>query len=91
MPNRSAIQPLAGTNSATENMYAVSATFMCTGSAPNARAMVGSAVAITVLSKFCMNSAAATISDISRSEGSPAAWPDNGTGGACVKRPASSP
>ena len=33
-----------------------------------ARAMEGSAVAITVLSKFCMNKAAATIRAISRSE-----------------------
>ena len=39
---------------------------MCTGSAPNARAMVGSAVAITVESRFCMNSAQATIIAVSR-------------------------
>src|ERR1039458_195341 len=39
---------------------------MCTGSAPNARAMVGSAVAITVESRFCMNSAQATITAVSR-------------------------
>src|SRR3984885_3187462 len=39
---------------------------MCTGSAPNALAMVGSAVAITVESRFCMNIAQATIIAVSR-------------------------
>ena len=44
---------------------------MCSGSAPNARAMVGSAVATTVPSRFCMNSAHATISAVSRTSASP--------------------
>src|SRR5579875_1202738 len=39
---------------------------MCTGSTRKARAMVGSAVAITVESRFCMNNAVATISAVSR-------------------------
>jgi hypothetical protein len=39
---------------------------MCTGSAPNAFAIVGSAVAITVESRFCMNSAQATITAVWR-------------------------
>ena len=39
---------------------------MCTGSAPNAFAMVGKAVAITVESRFCMNIAQATIIAVSR-------------------------
>ena len=39
---------------------------MCTGSAPNAFAMVGSAVAMTVESRFCMNIAQATITAVSR-------------------------
>ena len=39
---------------------------MRTGSAPNAFAMVGSAVAITVESRFCMNIAQATITAVSR-------------------------
>ncbi len=48
VPYRSATHPLAGMNTATDSRYDVSATFMCTGSAPNALAIVGSAVAITV-------------------------------------------
>ena len=39
---------------------------MCTGSAPNAFAMVGSAVAMTVESRFCMNIAQATITAVRR-------------------------
>ena len=39
---------------------------MCTGSAPNACAMVGSAVAMTVESRFCMNIAQATITAVRR-------------------------
>ena len=39
---------------------------MCVGSAPNALAMVGRAVEITVLSMFCMKSAQATMSAVNR-------------------------
>src|SRR6185312_8389516 len=39
---------------------------MWTGSAPNALAMVGSAVAITVESRFCMNMAQATMTAVRR-------------------------
>ena len=39
---------------------------MCTGSAPNAFAMVGRAVAMTVESRFCMNIAQATITAVRR-------------------------
>ena len=39
------------------------------GSSPNARAIVGSAVEITVLSRFCMNRAQATISAVNRVRG----------------------
>ena len=39
---------------------------MCTGSAPNAFAMVGSAVAMTVELRFCMNIAQATITAVRR-------------------------
>ena len=39
---------------------------MCTGSAPNAFAMVGNAVAMTVESRFCMNIAHATITAVRR-------------------------
>ena len=66
VPYRSAIQPLAGMNTARLSKYEVSATFMRTGSTPNTCAMVGSAVAITVESRFCMNSAQATITAVRR-------------------------
>jgi hypothetical protein len=66
VPYRSATQPLAGMNTATLSRYAVSATFMRTGSEPNALAIVGNAVAITVESRFCMNSAQATITAVWR-------------------------
>src|SRR5579859_1247282 len=66
VPNRSATQPLAGMNTASDSRYDVRATFMCTGSAPNAFAIVGRAVAITVESRFCMNNAHATITAVRR-------------------------
>ena len=65
-PKRSAIHPLMGMNTARLSRYDVRATFIRTGSSPNARAMVGNAVEITVLSRFCMNSAQATISAVVR-------------------------
>ncbi len=65
-PKRSAIQPLAGMNMDRLTRYEVSATFMWTGSAPNARAIAGSAVETTVPSRFCMNRAQATISAVRR-------------------------
>ena len=49
---------------------------MRTGSYPNAFAMVGSAVAITVESRFCMNKALATITAVIR------VWRDVDTRGA---------
>ena len=68
VPNRSATLPLAGMNTARLSRYAVSATFICNGSTPNVRAMVGRAVASTVPSNCSMNSALATISAVVRTE-----------------------
>ena len=53
-------------NTASDSRYEVSATFICTGSAPNAFAIVGSAVAMIVESRFCMNMAQATIMAVVR-------------------------
>ena len=47
-----------------------------------ARAMVGSAVAITVLSRFCISSAHATMSAVSRMRRGPATGAGEGGGGA---------
>src|SRR4051812_22402433 len=45
---------------------------MCSGSAPKLRAMAGSAVATTVLSRFCISRAHATMSAVSRTRRGPA-------------------
>ncbi len=83
-PKRSAIRPLAGMNIASVSRYEVSAMFICSGSAPKLRAMVGSAVASTVPSNCSMNIALATINrhgsrvretTILRSRGVPLHWP----------------
>ena len=69
MPNRSAVQPLAGMHIASDNRYEVTASFKASGSVPSAWAIAGSEVEITVESMFSMNNAVATISGTIRSEG----------------------
>ena len=66
-PNRSAVQPDAGMNTASDSRYEVIASFSVSGEVPMSAAIAGSEVAITVASMFSMNSAAATISGITRS------------------------
>src|SRR5947199_7073535 len=66
-PNRSAVQPLAGMNTASDNRYEVMASFRVSGLVPISAAIAGSEVAMTVESIFSMNSAVATISGIRRS------------------------
>ena len=66
-PKRSAVQPLAGMNTASDNRYDVMASFSVSGLVPISAAIAGSDVAITVESMFSMNRAVATISGIRRS------------------------
>ena len=65
-PKWSATQPLAGMNTERLIRYEVSATLICSGGAWKLRAIAGSAVAITVESRFCINKAVAIITAISR-------------------------
>src|ERR1700681_73853 len=66
-PKRSAVQPLAGMNTASDNRYEVMASFSVSGLVPISAAIAGSEVAITVESMFSMNRAVATMSGIRRS------------------------
>src|SRR3954452_13245024 len=66
-PNRSAVQPLAGMNTASDKRYEVIASFNVSGDVPISAAIAGSEVAMTVESMFSMNNAVATISGIRRS------------------------
>src|SRR6266567_5810728 len=66
-PNRSAVQPLAGMNTASDSRYEVMASFSVSGLVPISAAIAGSDVAITVESMFSMNRAVATMSGIRRS------------------------
>src|SRR5713101_8631684 len=66
-PKRSAVQPLAGMNTASDSRYEVMASFSVSGLAPISAAIAGSEVAITVESMFSMNRAVATMSGIRRS------------------------
>src|SRR6266704_4857540 len=66
-PNRSAVQPLAGMNTASESRYDVMASFSVSGLVPISVAIAGSEVAMTVESMFSMNRAVATMSGIRRS------------------------
>src|SRR5229473_2687602 len=66
-PKRSAVQPLAGMNTASERRYEVMASFSVSGLVPISAAIAGSEVAITVESMFSMNRAVATMSGIRRS------------------------
>src|SRR6266852_5532728 len=66
-PKRSAVQPLAGMNTASDNRYEVMASFSVSGLAPISAAIAGSEVAMTVESVFSMNRAVATMSGIRRS------------------------
>ena len=65
-PNRSAVQPLAGMNTASESKYEVIASFSVSGLVPMSAAIAGSEVAMTVASMFSMNRAVATMSGIRR-------------------------
>ena len=65
-PNRSAVQPLAGMNTASDRRYDVMASFSVSGLVPMSAAIAGSEVAMTVESMFSMNRAVATMSGISR-------------------------
>jgi hypothetical protein len=66
-PKRSAVQPLAGMNTASDSRYEVIASFSVSGLVPMSAAIAGSEVAITVESMFSMNRAVATMSGIRRS------------------------
>src|SRR5712675_2303141 len=66
-PKRSAVQPLAGINTASDNKYDVMASLSVSGLVPMSAAIAGSEVAITVESMFSMNRAVATMSGIRRS------------------------
>src|SRR4051812_21757894 len=66
-PNRSAVQPLAGMNTASDSRYEVIASFSVSGLVPMSAAIAGSEVAMTVESMFSMNRAVATMSGIRRS------------------------
>src|SRR5260370_30727333 len=66
-PKRSAVQPLAGINTASDSRYEVMASFSVRGLAPISAAIAGSEVAITVESMFSMNREVATMSGIRRS------------------------
>src|SRR5260370_31499983 len=65
-PKQSAVQPLAGMNTASDNRYEVMASFNVSGLVPISAAIAGSEVAITVESMFSMNRAGATMSGIRR-------------------------
>src|SRR6266403_1330454 len=66
-PKRSAVQPLAGMNTASDSRYEVMASFSVSGLVPISAAIAGSEVAMTVESMFSMNRAVATMSGIRRS------------------------
>src|ERR1700752_1939326 len=66
-PKRSAVQPLAGMNTASDNRYDVIASLSVSGLVPISAAIAGSEVAITVESMFSMNRAVATMSGMRRS------------------------
>ena len=66
-PKRSAVQPLAGMNTASDSRYEVIASFRVSGLVPISAAIAGSEVAMTVESMFSMNRAVATMSGIRRS------------------------
>ena len=66
-PKRSAVQPLAGMNTASASRYDVIASFSVSGLVPISAAIAGSEVAMTVESMFSMNKAVATMSGIRRS------------------------
>src|SRR3954467_6113019 len=66
-PNRSAVQPLAGMNTASDSRYEVIASFRVSGLVAVSAAIAGSEVAMTVESMFSMNRAVATMSGIRRS------------------------
>src|SRR3984893_7106310 len=66
-PNRTAVQPLAGMNTASDSRYEVMASFSVSGLVPMSAAIAGSEVAMTVESMFSMNRAVATMSGIRRS------------------------
>src|SRR5882762_192648 len=66
-PKRSAVQPLAGMNTASDSRYEVMASLCVRGLVPMSAAIAGSEVAMTVESIFSMNSAVATMSGIRRS------------------------
>src|SRR6201985_2212808 len=65
-PKRSAVQPLAGMNTASDSRYEVMASFRVSGLVPISAAIAGSDVAITVESMFSMNRAVATMSGMTR-------------------------
>src|SRR3979409_1594603 len=65
-PKRSAVQPLAGMNTASDSRYEVIASFRVSGLVPISAAIAGSEVAITVESMFSMKRAVATMSGIRR-------------------------
>src|ERR1700754_2744342 len=66
-PNRSAVQPQAGMNTASDSGYEGMASLNVCGLVPMSAAIAGSEVAITVESMFSMNRAVATISGMMRS------------------------
>src|SRR6201747_388328 len=66
-PQRSAVQPLAGMNTARDSRYEVMASFRVSGLVPISAAIAGNDVAITVESMFSINRAVATMSGIRRS------------------------
>src|SRR3954453_21283559 len=66
-PKRSAVQPLAGMNTASDSRYEVIASLSVSGLVPMSAAIAGSDVAMTVESMFSMNRAVATMSGIRRS------------------------
>jgi hypothetical protein len=69
MPNRSAIQPVAGISTATVTRYAEIATFTSTASTPNDEAISGIAGAMMVASRISMKNAPATSRAIPRGNG----------------------
>ena len=66
-PKRSAVQPEAGMNTASDSRYEVMASLSVSGLEPISAAIAGSEVAMTVESMFSMNRAVATMSGIRRS------------------------
>src|SRR5712675_1128814 len=79
-PKRSAVQPLAGINTASDNKYDVMASLSVSGLVPMSAAIAGSEVAITVESMFSMNRAVATISGIRRCLSIGIRWNGGGRG-----------